>query len=161
MKRLWSPWRMGYIQQKKVPGCIFCLEPASRDAQNAILYRGDFSFVIINRYPYNSGHLMVAAYRHVASLGELEEKELLELGYLVRKCEGILREVYRPQGFNIGLNIGEAAGAGFADHLHAHIVPRWLGDTNFMPVIAETKALPELLEESYNRLLPFFHRKEG
>ena len=157
MDNLWSPWRMEYIEQEKSQECIFCIGPTTdQDAQKQILYRGNLAYVIINRYPYNSGHLMVAPYRHLASLKDLEEKELWELSSLVRECEKILKEAYQPQGFNMGLNVGEIAGAGFAYHLHIHIVPRWLGDTNFMPIIAKAKALPELPEESYNRLLPFF-----
>ncbi|MBI2876128.1 MAG: HIT domain-containing protein [Candidatus Tectomicrobia bacterium] len=157
MQQLWSPWRMAYIQQKKAKECVFCTTVAERnDAENYILHRGTRSFVIMNRYPYNPGHLMVAPYRHVASLQELEKGELLEMILLTRACERVLREAYRPQGFNVGINIGEAAGAGIADHLHLHIVPRWHGDTNFLAVLGETKSLPETLEETYRRLQPLF-----
>lgn len=162
MQRLWSPWRMEYIKKERPEGCLFCVKVAERnDVENYILRRGKLSFVIMNRYPYNPGHLMVSPYSHVASLQELGELEMLEMILMTRKCELVLREAYRPQGFNVGINIGAAAGAGIAEHLHLHIVPRWHGDTNFLPVLADTKSLPEELGESYRRLQPLFWAEGG
>ncbi|MBI1988089.1 MAG: HIT domain-containing protein [Nitrospinae bacterium] len=162
MERLWSPWRMEYIKQARRLECLFCVKVAEKnDVENYILHRGKRSLVIMNRYPYNPGHLMVAPYRHVASLEEMEEGELTEMILLTRKCERVLQEVYRPQGFNVGINIGAAAGAGIADHLHLHIVPRWNGDTNFLPVLADTKSLPEELSESYGHMRPLFQVDGG
>jgi ATP adenylyltransferase len=137
----------------KPEGCFLCENPAQDDdAGNYILYRGVANFVILNRYPYNPGHMMVAPYRHVADLEELGEEELKEHFETVRRCVRVLREEYNPEGFNIGINLGEAAGAGIVGHIHTHIVPRWGGDTNFMPVLADAKVLPEALAETYQRL---------
>jgi len=155
-KILWAPWRMEYIGSKP-RGCIFCLMPQeNRDEENLILERGRLSFVAMNRFPYNSGHLMVAPYAHVPSLEDLDEETIKDTMGLVKKSLSCLRAVLKPQGFNVGVNIGRAAGAGFDQHVHAHIVPRWSGDVNFMPVVAETKVIPEALNATYRKLRPSF-----
>jgi len=157
MKQLWTPWRMQYIQGSKELGCIFCQKPAEdRDEENLILYRTERVFVIMNRYPYNNGHLMIAPYRHIGSLSGLTVEELKDLGMALQRSEKALGALFHPEGYNIGINVGKVAGAGFADHLHVHIVPRYSGDTNFMAVIADTKTIPELLPTTYQRLLPYF-----
>ncbi len=157
MKRLWAPWRMEYIQQAKPAGCIFCDKPEQeRDRENLILYRGRHSFVIMNYYPYNNGHLMVVPYRHTADLAGLQEAEQLEMMGLLGRCTRILTEAMKSQAFNIGMNLGRIAGAGVDDHLHFHIVPRWNGDTNFMPVAGNTRVLSQGLTESWESLRRFF-----
>ena len=153
MERIWAPWRMQFIRMKKSSGCFLCENPGQdQDAQNYILYRGSKNFVILNSYPYNPGHLMVAPYRHVAFLEDLTEEERNEHFKIVNQCVGALREEVKPEGFNIGMNLGKSSGAGIADHIHTHIVPRWQGDTNFIPVLTDTKVLPEALAETYDRL---------
>jgi len=153
MKKLWAPWRVEYIKSAKSAGCVFCQKPEeNRDRQNYILYRGKANFVILNTYPYNPGHLMVAPFRHLASLDDLTDKELFEHFDLVRRSTGAIREAYQPQGFNIGMNLGRVAGAGVEGHVHTHIVPRWNGDTNFMPVLSDTRVLPEALAATYAQL---------
>ncbi|MCD5390739.1 HIT domain-containing protein [candidate division NPL-UPA2 bacterium] len=153
MKQIWAPWRMRYIMGKKKSGCFFCKNwKDTKDRENYILSRGKSCFIILNIYPYNNGHLMVVPARHVPSLDGLDEKELLELMVLTRKAIKLLKEALHPHGFNVGMNLGEAAGAGVKDHLHLHIVPRWTEDTNFMPVISETKVIPELLRDTYHKL---------
>ncbi len=158
MKRLWAPWRIAYIREiEKIEGCIFCVKPQeNRDDENFLLYRGKTAFVLLNIFPYNSGHLMVAPYRHTALLEDLSPEEARELWHLVTVAVQALKRTFQPDGFNVGLNLGRAAGAGFDQHLHVHIVPRWVGDTNFMPVIGDTKVIPEGLEETYRRLKPVF-----
>ncbi|AFL94461.1 hypothetical protein containing Histidine triad-like motif [Thermococcus cleftensis] len=153
MKVLWAPWRIEYIRSPKHDGCIFCDFPReNRDRERLILYRGKYSFVIMNNYPYNPGHVMVAPYRHVANWEELTEEELLEIMKLTQLMIRAIKKVMSPHGFNLGVNLGRVAGAGIDDHVHLHIVPRWNGDTNFMPVIADTKVIPESLEEAYDEL---------
>jgi ATP adenylyltransferase len=153
MKRIWAPWRMKYIESTKPEGCILCEKPAEdKDAENYILYRGERNFIILNGYPYNPGHLMVAPYRHVASTDELAIEELHEHFELVVRGVAVLRQVYKPEGFNIGINLGKVAGAGIDDHVHTHIVPRWQGDTNFMPVVSETRVIPQALIQTYDKL---------
>ena len=153
MEHIWAPWRIKYIEMEKPDGCILCDKPGQNcDAENYILHRGSQNFVIMNSYPYNPGHLMVAPYRHVASLDELTDSELYEHFEIVRRSAGILREVFSPQGFNIGMNLGKVAGAGIDEHIHTHIVPRWQGDTNFMPVISGVRVVPEALAETYRKL---------
>lgn len=157
MEYIWAPWRLKFIQMEKPKGCILCDKPKeNNDAQNYILYRGEKNFVMLNAYPYNPGHLMVAPYRHIASIEDLTDDELREHFEIVRRSTRIVREVYGPNGFNLGLNLGKVAGAGIADHVHTHVVPRWQGDCNFMPVIAEAKVLPEVLAETYKRLVSKF-----
>jgi len=150
---MWAPWRIEYIQMEKPAGCILCQKPReSNDVPNYILYRGEKNFVIMNNYPYNPGHLMVAPYRHVASLDILDGEELHEHFEIVARSIMILRRAFDPGGFNIGINIGKIAGAGIEGHVHTHIVPRWTGDTNFMPVIADAKVIPQSLAETYKQL---------
>ncbi len=156
---LWAPWRMEYILQEAEKGCIFCDKPKeTADRDNLILYRGETTFVIMNRYPYNNGHLMVVPLRHLADLGEMNAEERLEMMSLTASCVEILRTAIHPQGFNIGMNLGAIAGAGIDDHLHMHIVPRWQADTNFMPIIGHTKVVSEGLWETYDRLRHHFDR---
>ncbi len=153
MKMLWAPWRMEYIRSKKPKGCILCGKPEETDdTANYILYRGKKNFVILNAYPYNPGHVMVAPYRHLASLEDFSDQELHEHYVLVSRVVKVLREVVNPAGFNLGVNIGKVAGTGIEDHVHTHIVPRWLGDTNFMPVVGEMRVISEGLAATYQQL---------
>jgi ATP adenylyltransferase len=154
MEQLWAPWRMAYLEVSAPSGCIFCVKPAEgRDEENWILYRGESAFIVLNAFPYNNGHLMVAPHRHTADLESLSLEEQQEIMGLTRLCASLLRSAYRPDGYNIGMNLGKTAGAGVADHLHMHIVPRWNGDTNFMPVVADTKVLPDSLDNTYRKLV--------
>ena len=153
MEHIWAPWRMELIAQGEMKGCFFCEKSKEdRDAENYVLYRGEKNFIILNAYPYTPGHLMVATYRHIASLDELTGEELGEHFEMVRKSAKLLKETFDPAGFNIGLNLGKVAGAGIKDHLHTHIVPRWEGDTNFMTTIAATRVLPEALASTYQKM---------
>jgi len=153
MKHIWAPWRIKYIQMEKPKGCILCEKPRQdNDALNYILYRGEKNFVIMNSYPYNPAHLMIAPYRHIANLEELTTEELHEHFEIVTQSVKLLKQALNPEGFNIGINIGKIAGAGIVDHCHTHIVPRWPGDTNFMPVLGDVRVLPEALAETYNKL---------
>jgi ATP adenylyltransferase len=153
MDNLWAPWRIDYILSEKEKGCIFCNKPKeNKDLDNLILYRGKKSFVIMNRYPYNSGHLMVVPFRHIMHFEKLEDKELLEINKLLKFSISILKKQMNPEGFNIGLNLGKPAGAGIDEHLHFHIVPRWTGDTNFMPVFSDTRIVPQLIKDTYMNL---------
>jgi ATP adenylyltransferase len=159
--RIWSPWRMAYIQAAKEQGedggCIFCDLPAEgNDVRTMILARAELAFVIVNSYPYNPGHLMVAPFRHVGAFTSLEAAELADVDALVARSIRALEQEMEPHGYNLGMNLGRVAGAGIPDHVHWHLVPRWNGDTNFMPVVGETRVLPELLEETYARLRPRF-----
>ncbi len=152
MKSLWAPWRIEYIKGEKENGCIFCEKPEQEaDKNNLILYKGKTGFIIMNRYPYSNGHLMAVPYKHTSKLSDLNSAERLELMDLTSKCIDILG-VFNAEGFNVGMNLGIAGGAGIEDHLHYHIVPRWSGDTNFMPVIADVKIMPEFLEDTYEAL---------
>ena len=154
MKRIFSPWRMKYIKNSdEQTGCIFCSLPQTgSDRENLIVNRGELAFVLLNRYPYTSGHLMVAPYAHKGSLEYLDAATHAEIMALVTHAIKVLRAVYHPDGFNVGANIGSAAGAGFADHVHFHIVPRWVGDTNFMSSLGEVRVLPEELEDTWARV---------
>ncbi len=153
MEQIWAPWRIKYIQMEKPEGCILCDKPKEdNDTLNYILYRGDRNFVIMNSYPYNPGHLMIAPYRHTANLEELTEAERNEHFEIVSRSVRLLRRVFNPGGFNIGINIGKVAGAGIVGHVHTHIVPRWQGDTNFMTVISDIRVVPEALAETYEKL---------
>ena len=160
LQRLWTPWRMSYIRsdEPELEGCPFCVLPArdAADAETFILWRGDTCFCILNAYPYNPGHLMVVPYRHIADYDALDDEETTEMALLTRAAVRALRTASGPHAFNLGMNAGRIAGAGIADHVHQHVVPRWGGDTNFMPVIGQTRVLPELLEETYTRLQPAF-----
>ena len=154
MERLWSPWRMGYLEVTKPAGCIFCEKPRQgNDREQLILFRGAEALIMLNMYPYNNGHLMVAPYRHTAELPGLTAAEGAEITALTAFSLRLLGHAFQPDGYNLGMNLGRVAGAGFADHLHQHVVPRWDGDTNFMPVIAGTKVLPQALFDTYDRLV--------
>lgn len=159
MKVLWAPWRMDYIlSNQKDRNCIFCPgEDRGKDGERLILKVGLLSLVLMNRYPYNNGHLLVAPVRHVAGLDQLSEQETLDLMLQVRLSMGALRELMNPEGFNVGLNLGHVAGAGMEEHMHFHIVPRWKGDTNYMSVLGDVRVIPEHIRETYSRLLPFFN----
>ena len=156
MKTIWAPWRMAYIKSTKTAkegDCFLCdIFRSSRDRANLVLKRGKKCVIVFNRYPYSSGHLMVAPIRHVASLAAMTRPEVLEMMQLVNECVGVLTKCLQPHGFNIGINLGEVAGAGLKDHLHMHVVPRWRGDTNFMPVLADVKVMPESLETLWKQL---------
>ncbi|MCX6069046.1 MAG: HIT domain-containing protein [Chloroflexi bacterium] len=154
MKRLWAAWRMKYITNAtKETGCIFCNALAKADNNvNLIVMRGQHAFVILNKFPYTSGHVMVAPLAHQATLEDLTPEIRAEMMELSTRCMTVLRQVYQPQAFNLGANIGEAAGAGIPGHVHIHIVPRWNGDTNFMSAVGDVRVLPESLEDSYQRI---------
>ena len=154
MEIVWAPWRMQYIEAAEKPkGCIFCVLPAeNEDEKNLILYRGKNAFIMLNTFPYNPGHMMVIPYKHTADMYSFTDEELLEINHLVRHCIKLLKESSAPHGFNLGVNLGKSAGAGIAEHIHWHIVPRWEGDSNFMPVLANTKVMPESLQDTYKKL---------
>ena len=153
MDQLWAPWRMEYIERPSETGCILCQKPGEQnDEANLILYRGQSNFIILNAFPYNPGHLMIAPYRHTANLQDLTDDEAREHFDIVRKSVELLTRALKPAGFNVGLNIGKVAGAGIEEHLHTHIVPRWQGDANFMPVLSNTKVISEALAATYNKL---------
>lgn len=161
MERLWAPWRMTYIDgADAAPGeCIFCAKAAaSNDPENLVLHRGRLSFVLMNLYPYNNGHLMIAPYAHVPSIEELDAETLTDIMTTAQLCLAALRDAMRPQGYNMGINQGTVAGAGIKDHVHLHTVPRWNGDTNFMPVLADTKVMPDYLSNTYRQLREQFER---
>jgi ATP adenylyltransferase len=161
MDRLWTPWRFDYIRSLAgaKEDCVFCSILADgRDRDNLVLHRGKSAFIILNLFPYTSGHILIVANRHIPFLRDAELEELHELLELARRCEQALQDEYRPEGFNLGFNLGRAAGAGVAHHLHMHILPRWTGDSNFVSVVGETRVLPEDLAQTYQRLLPHFSR---
>jgi ATP adenylyltransferase len=152
-KQLWAPWRLEYVgSADEQEGCIFCAALAAGDEEGLVVRRAEHAFVVLNRFPYASGHLMVAPVRHVGEFGDLTNDEVLEVHRLASQGLGALAETYRPQGFNLGWNLGRIAGAGVTDHAHLHVVPRWAGDTNFMPVLADVKVLPEHLAETRAKL---------
>ena len=158
MDRLYAPWRMAYVEQPQEPapgatGCVFCDKAASTDdLASLIVHRGKTCFVLLNLFPYNNGHLMVVPYRHTAALADLDADTALELLTLAKSAQAALAKAMHPEGYNLGMNLGTAAGAGIADHLHLHVVPRWNGDTNFMPVLADVKVLPDALENTCRKL---------
>lgn len=157
MKTIHAPWRIQYILGPKPDTCVFCLpEHTGEDEERRILFRARHCFVVMNIYPYSSGHLMVTPYRHVQDITELSAEESHEIMDYVQKSAFVLREAFKPQGINVGINLGEAAGAGIREHLHVHLVPRWNGDHSFMPVMSGTGVLPESLSSTYERLKPFF-----
>lgn len=158
MKVLWAPWRMTYIlSDKEKADCIFCLgKDRADDGERLILHAGSMSIVMMNKFPYNNGHLLVAPVRHAPDLEALSPEEDLDLILMVKKTMQILKKTMRSEGFNVGLNLGKVAGAGVEEHMHFHIVPRWGGDTNFMPVTGETRVIPEHIEETYKKLKPHF-----
>ncbi len=161
--RLWAPWRLEYILSEKPDGCIFCDYPAEkgeeRDRKNLIVHRGASSFTILNRYPYNSGHVMVIPFHHVDALEALSREEFLDLHEELRLAARVVRKVYRPEGLNVGMNLGRIAGAGIDEHLHYHVVPRWGGDTNFMPVLADTRVMVEHLDGAWLKIRAGFERE--
>ncbi|MDP6127509.1 MAG: HIT domain-containing protein [Dehalococcoidales bacterium] len=153
MKHIWAPWRVEYVRMEKPKGCILCDKPAeANDTENYILYRGSHNFVMLNAYPYNPGHLMIAPYRHIASPEELNEEERHEYFDIVDLSMKALKQELNPEGFNLGINLGKVAGAGIADHIHSHIVPRWQGDTNFIAVVGDVRVVPEALADTYRKL---------
>jgi ATP adenylyltransferase len=160
MKVLWAPWRMGYIlAENKADGCIFCPgTDRSADEDRLILHVGPRTMVVMNRFPYNNGHLLVAPVRHVSSLERLNQDETLGLLLMVRKSVEILKQIMKPDGFNVGLNLGHVAGAGMENHMHFHVVPRWKGDTNFMTVIEDVRVIPEHIKATYAKLVPLFQK---
>lgn len=166
--RLWAPWRMQYVEHHPPDesdgksGCIFCdFVAADDDEAHLIAWRGEHAYVILNGFPYNNGHLMVVPYEHSSKLHELPEQTQIEITQLTSLSIGVLEKLYSPEGFNIGINQGDAAGAGIGAHLHQHIVPRWVGDTNFMPVVADVRVLPEALSASYEKIRTGFLAVDG
>ena len=156
MRVLWAPWRMAYVGAPKTPGCIFCTALTADDQRAALVLAQRPALVMLNRFPYASGHLMVAPHRHVADLSVLPPDDFQTLMGVLQRAATLVADAYHPEGMNIGLNLGAAAGAGVADHLHWHIVPRWGGDTNFMPMLADVRVIPEHLDATYERLQPLF-----
>jgi ATP adenylyltransferase len=158
MDRLWTPWRFDYITKvDQASSCVFCsILGESKDPENLVLYRGKNVYVILNRFPYTSGHLLIVSNRHISTLSEASDDDLVDFIKLGRHCEKALRQEYGPNGFNLGFNVGRAAGAGIEQHLHMHVLPRWIGDSNFVSVVGETRILPEELPSTYRRLLPHF-----
>lgn len=157
MKHLWAPWRIQYILGPKPDTCVFCLsDDTDKDAERLVLYRGKRAFVIMNRFPYNNGHIMVCPYRHLSSLTDLDQEEAHEIMDLVRRCSGILYKHFNCEGINVGLNLGKAAGAGIREHLHFHLVPRWNGDSSFIAVMDDVRTMPQYLEETYTALRGYF-----
>ncbi len=159
MKVVWAPWRMDYILSKKEKYCIFCVKPAEKaDRDNLILYRDKRVFIMMNKYPYNNGHLMVIPYFHTSSFDGLDADTMSDLMKITRYCVDCLGSAFHPEGFNIGINIGHVAGAGIEEHLHIHVVPRWGGDSNFMAVTGEVRMIPEHILDTYDKLYPIFNR---
>lgn len=162
MKRLWAPWRMEYIlDEHKLKSCLFCaISKADKkdDRKNLILYRSKHCFVVLNKYPYNNGHLMVVPYFHTSTFDGLSDEVLFDMTKTVRNSVSILKKAFNPDGFNLGLNFGKVAGAGMESHMHKHIVPRWTGDTDSMPIISETRVMPEHLMKTYNKLKKLFNK---
>lgn len=152
MEHLYTPWRREYIQTSKAPGCIFCNAVEMTDQDALVIHRAQYSYAILNRYPYTNGHLLIVPYLHVDTLEALLPEVRAEMMELLSKGTRVLREVYSPQGFNLGGNIGSAAGAGIAEHVHLHVLPRWSGDTNFMTAVGDTRILPETIEDTWRRI---------
>jgi len=160
MDHLWTPWRFDYISRlgHSESGCVFCRILSERnDVDNLVLWRARSAFVILNLFPYTAGHMLIVANRHIPFLGDAAAEELHEIAELAQQCESALRAEYQPDGFNLGFNLGRAAGAGVASHLHMHVVPRWAGDGNFLSTVSETRVLPEELPQTWRRLAPHFH----
>jgi ATP adenylyltransferase len=162
MDHLWSPWRYQYVQKEKTGGgCVFCQAAAAeRDEENLVVHRARKNYIILNLYPYSTGHLMVVPYEHVDMLQYASEETLQEMILLTQRAQIRLQEIYRPAGFNLGMNLGESAGAGIAEHIHMHVLPRWPGDTNFMTTIAETRVLPEGLSTTWRKLHDAFAKND-
>lgn len=163
MDYLWSPWRYQYVQKtNRGDACIFCQYAADqKDEDNLVVFRGNRNFVVLNRYPYTTGHLMIAPYEHVAMLDAAAEETLEEMMLLAQRAQRCLSEVYNPQGFNLGMNLGESAGAGIASHIHLHVLPRWNGDTSFITTIAETRVLPEDLAVTWQKLSEAYRKEQS
>jgi len=158
-EHLWAPWRFNYVTEHKTKVCIFCRAlKAKRDKEHFVLHRGKDNFIILNLYPYNNGHLMIAPNLHIESLEKSSPEQLQELMIFTRRSIEMLKSVYHPHGFNMGMNLGAAGGAGVADHYHMHVVPRWQGDTNYMTVMGDTRVIPESPDETYAKLKPFFSK---
>lgn len=159
MEVLWAPWRLDYILGPKPDSCVFCIpEHTDEDEERLILYRGKHNFVIMNKFPYNNGHIMVTPYRHIMNIADLTPEESHEHMKLLQQCVSILQQRFSPGGINVGLNLGEAAGAGIREHMHFHLVPRWNGDSSFMAVMNETRVVPEHLLSTYHAMKPLFDR---
>jgi ATP adenylyltransferase len=160
MDRLWTPWRFDYISNvDQATSCVFCrILGEDRDPDNFVLCRSKYIFVLLNLFPYTSGHLLIVANRHISFLNEANPEELHDLIEMSRRCEDALRREYHPNGFNMGFNLGRAAGAGVEHHLHMHTLPRWVGDSNFVSIVGETRVIPEELPSTYKRLLPYFQK---
>ena len=159
VERLYTPWRLSYVTSQEQTGCALCRARDAKDgAERLVVHEAELCFLVMNLYPYTGGHVMVTPKRHVGSLAEATPEELAEMMGLARRLEQALREEYRPDGINLGMNLGRAAGAGIADHIHLHVVPRWSGDTNFMTVVSETRVIPEEPEQACRRLRPYFTR---
>jgi ATP adenylyltransferase len=160
VERLFTPWRLAYVTTaNRTPGCVLCRARDGEDgADRLLVHTAELNFVVMNLFPYNGGHVMVAPKRHLASLGEATEEELVEMMMLARRLEAVFREEYRPDGLNVGMNLGRPAGAGVADHIHMHVVPRWTGDTSFMSVVSGTRVIPEEPEQACRRLRRYFER---
>lgn len=157
MKQLWAPWRIEYILGPKPDACVFCLpDSTEEDEERLVLHRGGHAFVIMNRYPYNNGHIMVCPYRHVSELTELSREEAHDVMDLVQRCSGILKQHFNCEGINVGLNLGKAAGAGIGEHLHFHLVPRWNGDSSFIAVMDDVRTVPQHIHETYKALRACF-----
>lgn len=155
--RIWSPWRHAYVTRAEdKPGCVFCIAETIGEGRDLVVHEGRLAYVILNKFPYNAGHLMVVPHRHIAQLALLDKEELTEMALLTQLSERVLTEAFRPQGINVGMNLGRPAGAGIVDHLHIHLVPRWNGDTNFMTVVGEVRVLPEELPATATKLRPLF-----
>jgi ATP adenylyltransferase len=157
MQKLWAPWRIDYIKNPKEEGCFFCKYSREKDdRKNLLIHRGKKAFILLNYYPYNNGHLMIAPYQHTAEIADLDDETKLEMMDSVNHCIKALRKQLKADGFNIGINIGQVAGAGIKDHIHIHVVPRWNGDTNFMPILGSTKVVSQGLEETWHLLRNYF-----
>lgn len=154
MQQLWAPWRLDYILSNKQEGCVFCsISQSDEDVENCILYRGKYAYIVMNKYPYNTGHLMVIPYRHIPDILDIDQEEQLELWELQNLCATILRKALYAEGINIGMNLGVVAGAGIEAHLHIHVVPRWTNDASFLAVLADVRIIPEHLRVTYQKLL--------
>ena len=161
MERLWAPWRMQFIEELRDTGggCVFCEIPSHGDDRaRLVLHRGESCYVLMNRFPYNNGHLLILPYRHVGSLSALDDREQTEMMKLCTSSVEVLGSALNAEGFNCGFNLGKSAGAGIVDHIHMHVVPRWCGDANFLPIIGDTRSMPEYLEQTYDRLRPGFEK---
>jgi ATP adenylyltransferase len=153
VKRLWAPWRLEYVQNaEEQTGCVFCAAAAGADEEGLVVHRGEQAFVLLNKFPYATGHLMIAPYAHTGGFGDVSNHEALEVHTLAAAALGVLGEAMHPQGYNLGWNLGRVAGAGVVDHVHLHVVPRWAGDTNFMPVLTDVKVIPQALEDTRAKL---------